>query len=223
MKVKKLINNLFCVYFGIVSIIFILLGLYFFRILYFAMGIINLVFFIIYTISIYKKKIGERLLINFIIKILLCAFLFCIFLFFSGLISYRPIYTYEHYKNRTDKINEIFPDSIPSNSSSEYFAISMEGQRYESTVLCFKNNKDVIESYVKNFNDNYLLLKSSDEKFIYNNDTYEFPINHNILPDEMKNSNDNYCYYYTQLSDNNLVGIAVNKDYSYICFFELDL
>lgn len=99
----------------------------------------------------------------------------------------------------------------------------MEGQRYESTVLCFKNNKDVIESYVKNFNDNYLLLKSSDEKFIYNNDTYEFPINHNILPDEMKNSNDNYCYYYTQLSDNNLVGIAVNKDYSYICFFELDL
>lgn len=98
----------------------------------------------------------------------------------------------------------------------------MEGQKYESTVLCFNSKKAVIESYVKNLNNN-TLLKTSDEEFTYNNHSYEFPVNNNILPNKMKNSDDNYCYYYTYLSESDMTGVAVNKDYGYICFFDFDL
>ncbi|MBQ6181389.1 MAG: hypothetical protein IJK31_06845 [Ruminococcus sp.] len=210
MKNKIPFNSFFLIGYLIIFLISCILALCFGRLLYFLTAI-TLILFIFYFIRISKK---DRISLK---KKIICSvavlMLYPIFLFVSGLVSYRPNYSYHFYKMTSLKNSPIFNDNIPSDAKVIDFRISMEKQRGQK--ICVTYSTENITEVIDYYNKSSIAKGDSNHSIQYNNQTYYF-----IFNSFLKGNSDDYVIYYIDLSDEHQSGAAINSKEKIVMLFE---
>ena len=167
--------------------------------------------FILYFINISKKRevtLKERIIPSIAILILIPFFSFI-----SGLVSYRPNYSYHFYKMTSLKNSPIFNDNIPSDAKVIDFRISMEKQRGQK--ICVTYSTDNITEVIDYYNKSSIAKGDSNHSIQYDNQTYYFNFN-----SFLKGNSDDYVIYYIDLSDEHQSGVAVNTNEKIFMLFD---
>ena len=221
----KRFRYVFAALFALIGVAYLIQGFWFFRATELAFSLVMFGFAVYSLCSkrkstenaahIYEPKVEAgsvnptRLLAKLCraaVVIVFCYFLYLILSFVLGAVSYRPLYTYEHYKTSTNVIQDFFPDSIPSDANDAHFSIFMEGKRWQSATLYFKADKEYIDDYIQKLNViEYAHITSND----YGRETHieEY-------------SNDDYDIFYTINDNHNKAGAVVYKERNVIYFFD---
>lgn len=210
MKKHISFNLVFLIVYFSIFIISIIFTVIFGRLLYLLTSLTLLVF-ILYFINISKKRevtLKERIIPSIAILILIPFFSFI-----SGLVSYRPNYSYHFYKMTSLKNSPIFNDHIPSDAKVIDFRISMEKQRGQK--ICVTYSTDNITKVIDYYNKSSIAKGGSNHSIQYDNQTYYFNFN-----SFLKGDSDDYVIYYLDLSDEHQSGVAVNTNEKIFMLFE---
>ena len=210
MKKRISFNSVFLIVYFSIFIISIIFTVIFGRLLYLLTSLTLLVF-ILYFINISKKRevtLKERIIPSIAILILIPFFSFI-----SGLVSYRPNYSYHFYKMTSLKNSPIFNDNIPSDAKVIDFRISMEKQRGQK--ICVTYSTDNITEVIDYYNKSSIAKGDSNHSIQYDNQTYYFNFN-----SFLKGDSDDYVIYYIDLSDEHQSGVAVNTNEKIFMLFE---
>ena len=210
MKKHISFNLVFLIVYFSIFIISIIFTVIFGRLLYLLTSLTLLVF-ILYFINISKKRevtLKERIIPSIAILILIPFFSFI-----SGLVSYRPNYSYHFYKMTSLKNSPIFNDYIPSDAKVINFRISMEKQRGQK--ICVTYSTDNITEVIDYYNKSSIAKGDSNHSIQYDNQTYYFNFN-----SFLKGDSDDYVIYYLDLSDEHQSGVAVNTNEKIFMLFE---
>lgn len=210
MKKHISFNLVFLIAYFSIFIISIIFTVIFGRLLYLLTSLTLLVF-ILYFINISKKRevtLKERIIPSIAILILIPFFSFI-----SGLVSYRPNYSYHFYKMTSLKNSPIFNDNIPSDAKVIDFRISMEKQRGQK--ICVTYSTDNITEVIDYYNKSSIAKGDSNHSIQYDNQTYYFNFN-----SFLKGDSDDYVIYYLDLSDEHQSGVAVNTNEKIFMLFE---
>ena len=210
MKKHISFNLIFLIVYFSIFIISIIFTVIFGRLLYLLTSLTLLVF-ILYFINISKKRevtLKERIIPSIAILILIPFFSFI-----SGLVSYRPNYSYHFYKMTSLKNSPIFNDNIPSDAKVIDFRISMEKQRGQK--ICVTYSTDNITEVIDYYNKSSIAKGDSNHSIQYDNQTYYFNFN-----SFLKGDSDDYVIYYIDLSDEHQSGVAVNTNEKIFMLFE---
>ena len=210
MKKRISFNSVFLIVYFSIFIISIIFTVIFGRLLYLLTSLTLLVF-ILYFINISKKRevtLKERIIPSIAILILIPFFSFI-----SGLVSYRPNYSYHFYKMTSLKNSPIFNDNIPSDAKVIDFRISMEKQRGQK--ICVTYSTDNITEVIDYYNKSSIAKGDSNHSIQYDNQTYYFNFN-----SFLKGDSDDYVIYYIDLSDEHQSGVAVNTNEKIFMLFD---
>ena len=221
----KRFRYVFAALFALIGVAFLIQGFWFFRATELAFSLVMFGFAVYSLCS--KRKTTESAAHSYQLKgdaasanpaktlatlcraavvIVFCIFLYLIFSFTLGVVSFRPLYTYEHYKTNTNVIKDFFPDTIPTDADDAHFSIFMEGKRWQSVTLYFKADKEYIDEYIKKLN---VIESAHITSNDYDRETHieEY-------------ANEAYDVYYTINDNHNKAGAAVYKEQNVICFFD---
>lgn len=208
MKKRISFNSVFLIVYFSIFIISIIFTILFGRLLYLFTSL-TLLAFVLYFINISKKRevtLKERIISSIAILILIPFFSFI-----SGLVSYRPNYSYRFYKMTSLKNSPIFNDYIPSDAKVIDFRISMEKQRGQK--ICVTYSTDNITEVIDYYNKSSIAKGDSNHSIQYDNQTYYF----NSF---LKGDSDDYVIYYLDLSDEHQSGVAVNTNEKIFMLFD---
>lgn len=208
MKKRISFNSVFLIVYFSIFIISIIFTILFGRLLYLFTSL-TLLAFVLYFINISKKRevtLKERIISSIAILILIPFFSFI-----SGLVSYRPNYSYHFYKMTSLKNSPIFNDNIPSDAKVIDFRISMEKQRGQK--ICVTYSTDNITEVIDYYNKSSIAKGDSNHSIQYDNQTYYF----NSF---LKGDSDDYVIYYLDLSDEHQSGVAVNTNEKIFMLFD---
>ena len=210
MKKHISFNLVFLIVYFSIFIISIIFTILFGRLLYLFTSL-TLLAFVLYFINISKKR--EVTLKERVIPSLAILILIPFFSFISGLVSYRPNYSYHFYKMTSLKNSPIFNDNIPSDAKVIDFRISMEKQRGQK--ICVTYSTDNITEVIDYYNKSSIAKGDSNHSIQYDNQTYYFNFN-----SFLKGDSDDYVIYYIDLSDEHQSGVAVNTNEKIFMLFE---
>ena len=210
MKKRISFNSVFLIVYFSIFIISIIFTVIFGRLLYLFTSL-TLLAFVLYFINISKKRevtLKERVIPSIAILILIPFFSFI-----SGLVSYRPNYSYHFYKMTSLKNSPIFNDNIPSDAKVINFRISLEKQRGQK--ICVTYSTDNITEVIDYYNKSSIAKGDSNHSIQYDNQTYYFNFN-----SFLKGNSDDYVIYYIDLSDEHQSGVAVNTNEKIFMLFD---
>lgn len=210
MKKHISFNSVFLIVYFSIFIISIIFTVLFGRLLYLLTSLI-LFIIILYFINISKKR--EVTLKKKIIPSIAVLILIPFFSYISGLVSYRPTYSFYFYKKTLLKDSSIFNYNMPDDSKIIRFDILMENQRGQKVSVSYSTD-DIFK--VKEYYKDLVIAQSEVAHALrYENQTYYF-----TFKSSLKGNPDNYIVYYTELSDEHQTGIAINSKEKIIMLFE---
>lgn len=203
-------NKIISIIFTIIFIYFVISSIMFGRLLYILIALLLLGFKIYFIFLKKKDKMRTKYIV---IAALFTMIISPLFLFVSGLVSYRPCYTYRFYKKTLLKSIEIFNDNLPDDSDVIKFDILMENQRGQTVTLSY-HTKDT-EKIEKYYSENCIAKCNTNDEIRYKDQSYYFTFQSYLVGNV-----DDYKVYYTDLNDEHESGVAINKIDDVIMIFD---
>ena len=203
-------NCFFIALYGIIIITFLILTVCFGRILYLLLllSFIGTLSWILIT-NRKKKSTVIPVLVSTVLTILMLPF----FSLISGLVRYRPNYSYYFYRKTLLKDIDVFNCSSISEQKVLDFDILMERHRGQSVLLSYSPSD--IEKEEDEFAKNAIAIGTANDNVHYMDKMYHFDQESYLIGQK-----GNYTIYYTELYDEHQSGFAINKKENIIAIFD---